>query len=232
MAINDRKILLFLISLLLLSTVSFCQNNSNKTYLLSISNKLSPYVFKVVDLTPKSNSTYCDKTFNINICKSDSTTVIQSIKYNIDGVWKDLELDFQEGQPGDFLSGGNLLDVNFDGYKDLVLVSGIGAMGKNWSFDVYLFSVKNKKFHKCKELSGLTNIELDPKGKTITEHIDEGCLSQCYTENTYKVLNNKPVIIESTNQYYDSKKDKLRCMVEKYKDGKVVSKKEVPAGDE
>ncbi|MGD1007826.1 MAG: hypothetical protein ABR980_11415 [Ignavibacteriaceae bacterium] len=121
------------------------------------------------------------------------------------------------------------MDVNFDGYKDLVLVSGIGAMGKNWCFDVYLFSVKDKKFHKSTKFSGFTNIELDPKKKIIKEHIDEGCASDCFTENTYKVINNKPIIINSLIQDFDFKKKKLIAYFEKYKKGIVVFKKSVKA---
>jgi hypothetical protein len=98
-------------------------------------------------------------------------------------------------------------------------------MGKNWCFDVCLYSVKDGEFHKSTNFSGLYNIQLNPNKKTITEAISEGCLSQCYTENTFKVINNKRIIIKHINQYFDSKKQKFRCLIEKYRKGKLISKK-------
>ena len=212
-----KQIYIILILKIIFSNISFSQNIFKKTYVFSINKSLPRYSFEVTDITPGNDSGYIDKIFNINIYKDDGKVLIQSIRDTIHEVWMTLG----------FLSEGNLLDINFDDYKDLVLVSGIGAMGKNWSFDVFLFNKKDKKFHKEIDFCDFCNITLNNKLKTINEHIDEGCASECYTENTYKIMNNKPFIIQSINQDSDLKTAKFRRYISKYKNGELISKKEI-----
>ena len=123
----------------------------------------------------------------------------------------------------------SLIDVNFDGYNDLLISSFSGEAGKNQFYDCWLFDVDSAKFIFSENFSGFCNIMVNDSLKILYDYLFNGCASQCYTMHTYKLINNKPVLIKREDQFYDLQTGVLRRFIESYKDGKLISKKEVNA---
>jgi hypothetical protein len=121
----------------------------------------------------------------------------------------------------------SLIDINFDGYKDLLISIMKGGGGKNHIYGTWLFDTTNSKFILSPEFTGLCNPEVDYTNKLIIETSLNGCGSQCYTINTYKILNNKLSKIKSIDQYWDDNTGKFRRIIETYKNGKEIYKKEI-----
>jgi hypothetical protein len=94
------------------------------------------------------------------------------------------------------------VDVNFDGYKDLQLITCFGATG-NTCFNYFLFNPLARNFEYNKEFSDTNGIP-DPAVKEIRVHVNAGCAGGCFIERTYKVLNNKPVLVKEVKQDYEN----------------------------
>ena len=121
----------------------------------------------------------------------------------------------------------SLSDINFDGFNDLLVPMYSGDAGKNQFYDCWLFNAKTGKFMHSEDFSGFCNVEINDSLKQFTEHTFGGCASECYTEKTFNVISNKPILIKKEYQKLDSKSGKLRRFVEKYKNGKMITKREV-----
>lgn len=180
---RHKNILIFVLaSLILLSNSSLCQLNSPKQF-----------SFKVTEISNDSSTSYEDKIFKIGVYNSTTNEIIQSIEHKIESIWYEYSLE---------IDSTNLVDVNFDGYKDLILISGQGAMGRNNIFTIYLFDSLQNKFQYCEALSDICNIEVNSEDKTIDEFIFNG--GPNFTLTTYEVINNSRVIKKILNQNLDT----------------------------
>jgi hypothetical protein len=131
----------------------------------------------------------------IEISEGENTKVIQTI--------------LSSGNP---LSGGipdplQILvpvDANFDGYNDLPLLNGCGAVG-NCSYDFYLYDPATHQFVFNGFLSGLIGPEVHPVDKTVTSfhHMSAGDGSSA----TYQYRNGQYVLIEQEDTSWDREND-------------------------
>lgn len=110
--------------------------------------------------------------------------------------------DMEPRPDNDFFT---LVDMNFDGYKDIGLLTSWGATGNTYT-SYWLFDPRTGTFVFSKEFSGLGTETLDPKTKQITTHSNGGHAGMIFSESTYVVKDNKPVLIREVNQDYDEKK--------------------------
>lgn len=92
-------------------------------------------------------------------------------------------------------------DFNFDGEEDLAICDGFHAWNGSTSYEVFLFDQKAGRFVHNPELSGLTTgkyiglFRLFPKGRQVIADFRGDNLTG---EECYRLVNNRPVLIEKT----------------------------------
>ncbi|NVN99119.1 MAG: ankyrin repeat domain-containing protein [Geobacteraceae bacterium] len=122
-----------------------------------------------------------------------------------------------------------LTDINFDGYRDISLLVGWGVTGHRDS-SFWLFNPKIGKFAHNKDYDNLGTFSLDEKNKQINTHSNGGHAGAIYSDATYEVRGNKPVLIREINQDYDDKKGYYVEVTQELVDGqmKETGRKIVP----
>jgi hypothetical protein len=98
------------------------------------------------------------------------------------------------------------IDINFDGFLDIIKVNGVSANGMNKSFAVYLFNHWDKLFYYNEKIStilGGSYYSLNSDDSTIFSAGGTGCLGHCYSQETYKVTGDTLVLIRREHQTRD-----------------------------
>jgi hypothetical protein len=130
------------------------------------------------------------------------------------------------------LDSDNLVDINFDGYKDLKLFCDVCGGAHNADDDIYIFNPKTNSYEYSTLLSG-SDIEIDPKQKTVTSTYNAG--GGNYVRSHRKFENGKVVYLQGFScKIVDIKKHLKRYSYQKLVDGKIIvklSKLVVDAGD-
>lgn len=127
----------------------------------------------------------------------------------------------------------SLVDLNFDGYKDLIVYGGSGQNGKNSFYSIFLFDSLIGKFYKNPSFDSIYNFIVNSKSKTIEEYTWPGaCAYDCITWNTYIVEKNKLVLIETSYIEIDSETGAVQRIIEKYKNSELISKDKVSLEEE
>ena len=91
-------------------------------------------------------------------------------------------------------------DVNFDGYKDLVVFSHDGGAGPNNGNNYYIYDPKAHQFIFNQEISNLTQTQIDPKHKTVLSAWRDGAARHGYEK--YKWIKGKFTQVEYYETYY------------------------------
>ncbi len=94
-------------------------------------------------------------------------------------------------------------DFNFDGLEDFSVFESSYA-GPNTT-SIYILRMQNSENYFVSDFSG-TSLDFDPQTKTIHEH-NQCCAGRSHINATYKVVNNKMVLIEQTCLEYDEAKE-------------------------
>ena len=157
-----------------------------------------------------------DNTFgDIEVTEGTSSKILQTIENTTDpGL-------IMPAKMKDVLTA---VDANFDGYKDLQLLSNCGATG-NCSYDFYLYDPKANQFVHNDFLTSLTSPSFDQAKKQVTTHSNSSAADwntetyqyrdgqytliyrqesswdrdgQVVTVNTYELRNGKMVLTDST----------------------------------
>lgn len=115
-------------------------------------------------------------------------------------------------------------DFNFDGYRDIYLMTGAGATG-NQSGCVWLYNPATGGFDFSKEFTEVTasRHRIDSEARTILTFEREGMAGLAHTASRYKVENNLPVLIWSEWQDWDREKKQFHCVVEERRGSKMVT---------
>jgi hypothetical protein len=207
----------FFLTFLILIFIFFAKSYSQTMYdfdlLLEVNSNLPEYGFVLEEF----NNDDGYRSYLIKIYNADSNLLIQTIDLS--------EYDFWYGYY-DYPYIDSLIDVNFDGYKDLCVVTGIGQNGKNWGYDIFIFNFKDKRFSQNEGFNSIYNISTDDSLKQVYESYWTGCLD-CIVWSTYIVQDDKLILIEKDYQDIDMELNKMRRFIEKYKNGKMISKIEV-----
>jgi hypothetical protein len=85
-------------------------------------------------------------------------------------------------------------DLNFDGWDDMRIVSGVPA-GPFMPYIVWLWDADEKLFSHDEDLSGITDIEADAKTKTIKSNYRASAFE--YGEEYYKYIDGKLTLVKS-----------------------------------
>jgi hypothetical protein len=111
-------------------------------------------------------------------------------------------------------------DVNFDGLDDLAIKTCEGATG-NVCYEYYLFNPQTEKFEYSKEFTSAGGSP-DAATKEIRSSWNNGCAGDCFSNRTYKVINDKPVLILEVVQEFDEKKQVFVKVTKELKNGVFV----------
>ena len=89
-----------------------------------------------------------------------------------------------------------LIDWNFDGYKDISILYNSGSGGS--SYWIWNYSPKTRKYYFNKELSEVLGLEIDTEEKAIIFHYSEGYSREYWDTLQYK--NNKLTFVKGLLQ--------------------------------
>ena len=110
------------------------------------------------------------------------------------------------------------LDLNFDGYKDIRIMTSWGATGntvyKNW-----LYEPKFESFDHSPALDALSSPTPDPKRRVITTRSNGGMAGCIYTIQTYDYFNGQLRLIWEESQVYKESTKSFEKTVQKFEDG-------------
>lgn len=115
-------------------------------------------------------------------------------------------------------------DFNFDGNKDVFLLTSWGATGNQFGC-VWLFDPGSGRFEYSKALSELGTYRLEPATKTIFSFSNGGAAGQVYDARRFKVTGKELALLWHEHQDWDSDKNQFQCTAEELKNGKLVSSK-------
>jgi len=98
-----------------------------------------------------------------------------------------------------------LIDYNFDGYKDISVLANFGSGG--CTYWIWNYSKPDKKFYFNKELSGMFGLEIDTASRFIVNHYREGYAHEFWDTSKYR--NNKLIFVKGLEieRYNDLKGD-------------------------
>lgn len=114
-------------------------------------------------------------------------------------------------------------DMNFDGYKDIRLMSWWGATG-NTGYTYWLFDPSKNIFVENTDLSSLSNPTPELQSKTIATHSVGGMAGCIYNNGTYKFdENGKLILIRSEKQDWVEETKSFIKTISELKDGKMVT---------
>ena len=113
-------------------------------------------------------------------------------------------------------------DINFDGYKDIKLMSFWGATG-NTGHTYWLFDSSKNLFIENKDLAELSNPKPDLATKTIWTHSVGGMAGCIYNNGTYKFdANGKLILIHSEKQDWVEETKSFTKTINELKNGEMV----------
>jgi hypothetical protein len=114
------------------------------------------------------------------------------------------------------------VDVNFDGYKDLAILTCLGATG-NQCFDFFLWNPSTKMFDYSEEFSEANSFPDKAFPLQLHSFWNMGCAGACYVERFYKVESNKPVLLKEITQELNDNATMATKVTKELKDGTYVT---------
>lgn len=111
-------------------------------------------------------------------------------------------IDGDIGEQGHAEYALQIIDANFDGYKDILHLIWSGATG-NMGYSCYLFDSLSRKFVLNPEFSGLGNARFDYDRKRIYSSSNGGMAGMIFGSETYTVENGKLKLIHAVYQDFD-----------------------------
>jgi hypothetical protein len=113
-------------------------------------------------------------------------------------------------------------DFNFDGYKDIYVMTNWGATGNQYGC-VWLYDPATGRFDYNKQFSELPRYWLDPDTKTILTFQNGGQAGMVHQARKYNVENNRLVLIWSEDQDLDQEKNQFHCTVKERQGGNLLT---------
>lgn len=119
-----------LITYLLTSIVILGQPIKTKKFIRTISKSLPSYIFNITDISSNYSHPTFIKVFKIDVSNSFNNKLLQSFEHEVSmGENYFLDIGFI-GNTFGHETDTNLIDINFDGYNDLIFLNGNGDMAK------------------------------------------------------------------------------------------------------
>jgi hypothetical protein len=179
-----------------LSNISFCRVSYDTTFVNkevlvngTINESLKRYQVKIinVDIYINNNQEYEDSHSKIIILDTLKADTLSIGEFS----WKSFQKESDKYQ---------LTDINFDGFNDLLVLTGYSANGINEEYEIYFFNKINNHFEYNDYLTWEIgfNTSINKEAKEITTGGADGWWN--YEWRTYKYLNEKLEMIHSESQ--------------------------------
>jgi hypothetical protein len=183
-----------------------------------IAPSLPLFTFKIIpDVRDDQNGFPQSAVKNIEVFKGDLDQPLQRLT----------DCDFGEMEPPPRNSDWfHTDDINFDGYRDIYLMTNWGATGNHHGC-IWLYNSRTGKFDYSKKFSQLSSYWLDPASKIIRTFDKGGMAGQVYTANQYKVEGDQPILFWSEKQDWDSDKKQFHCLLHERRNGAMVTTRDV-----
>ena len=91
-----------------------------------------------------------------------------------------------------------LVDANFDGDQDLMILGSNGGAGPNSTYNFFLFDKQSRRFVFNEALSELSQIQIDAQMKEITSAQRNGCCS--HSSQTFRYINGRLVEVANRDE--------------------------------
>jgi hypothetical protein len=176
------------------------------TFTFKIAPNLPEFTFKVIP-KPYPRDEYGNPhttVREVQVFRGDSKEPMQSLE--------DCALSDMEAPPRGY-DWFRAVDMNFDGYKDIYMLTGWGATG-NGSGCVWLYDPESSRFEFSKDFSELGRFTLDPATKTIVTHVNGGMAGTVFRAAKYIIEGDRPVSIITVAQDWDFDKKEYHCVVQ------------------
>jgi hypothetical protein len=162
------------------ATLAKAEARKSFDYVLRIHPRLNFFVFRVTRA-----ATNYSGAFEIEISRGNDPTVIQTLRR--------VHSDFPLNNGLDWLK---TQDMNFDGYRDLLVTSGGGSGGT--LYDVWLFDAAFGRFHDLPDLQEFSELVADPKRRRIHSWSANG--SAAFQHDIYEWRQGRLQLIASERQ--------------------------------
>ena len=196
--------------------------NDYRNILTSVPPKNTSGIYSAEGCVKKNNKRICTLKMSDNQLYTfhyDGEMKVEVYKDN--SLQQTITLPTAEFNPGTITNFMMAMDVNFDGFSDLGIKTCEGATG-NVCYGYYLFNPQMKKFEYSKEFTATGGFP-EASSKEIRAHWNNGCAGGCFSERTYKVINNKPVLVSEINQEFDDKKQVFIKVTKELKNGSFIT---------
>jgi hypothetical protein len=181
---------------------SFVTTKEYAEFSYRINDQLPEYNFRIVGSFIKDRSQTED--FHVRYIdiinpsqKGKQRLNAKSIFDNDGSGWSKIDLEF-----ADIVQ---LVDINFDGYRDLRVLNNTGSTGMNW-YASYIYNPSSGKFKYHSELSRLPGIKVDIRNKQIVTYNRGGYCDELM--EYYKVVKGNLVLVKAEWSEMDSSNDK------------------------
>jgi hypothetical protein len=176
------------------------------TFKFKIAPNLPEFIFKVIPELQKPDQYGNPRTIiqEVQVFRGASNQPVQSLE--------DCEWEGMDAPPrgSDWFRA---VDMNFDGYKDIYVMTTWGATG-NEQGCVWLYDPESGRFDYSKEFSELSTFMLDPATKTIATHGNGGRAGRIFRAARYAVESNRPVLVITVAKDWDFGKQEYHCVVQ------------------
>ena len=176
------------------------------TFTFNITPDLPEFTFKVIP-EPYARDEFGNPhttVREVQVFRGDSKEPVQSLE--------DCALSDMEAPPRGY-DWFRAVDINFDGYKDIYMLTGWGATG-NQSGCVWLYDPEGSRFEFSKDFSELGRFTLDPATKSIVTHDNGGMAGTIFRAAKYVIEDNRPVAVATVAQDWDFDKKEYHCVVQ------------------
>ncbi len=132
---------------------------------------------------------------------------------------QEIEIEDSKGPNSLERLGVYIEDVNFDGYKD-IMVQGAGGAGSNIPYHFWIWNKDSYKFVFSEELDGLISVQINSKDKMIFSS-NTSSAGSYYIESYYKFISNKFTLVKEIERIADVNTNSFNYTVRELIDNKM-----------
>ena len=135
--------------------------------------------------------------------------------------WPDQLIDVDVGEPLSYEDDLRIIDVNFDGYKDIMLLGSWGVTG-NMAYDYYTYDIPHRNFKHRPDLNILSSPRFDSVTKRIQTGWNGGMAGTIYGSEIYEFQNDSLKLIHSVYQDFDQNTNHYTRKTKFMRNGKLI----------